>query len=206
MKDKKQTIFDNNNNYTVNINMKSDLICEDLIQSNLKLIQLVTDTVSNHLSQRPPNKVLQDQTPSVSPAELLLSRETRRTLAQLRTNKSPLLVSYLFSIGDPRHPSPLCPLCLMHDHTSSHLFECKALPTSLSSLDLWTNPDKVELFLATWGGETVGCHMIRVLDSAGSTLVEWGRQQQQQHVTEDYSSESATYNSNPAGTAMHPKA
>ena len=129
--------------------MKSDLICEDLIQSNLKLIH--SHIVSNHLSQRPPNKVLQDQTPSVSPAELLLSRETLRTLAQLRTNKSPLLVSYLFSIGDPRHPSPLCPLCLMHDHTSSHLFECKSLPTSLSSLDLWTNPDKVEPFLATWG-------------------------------------------------------
>ena len=97
------------------------------------------------------HKVLRDQTPSVSPAELLLSRETRRTLAQLRTNKSPLLVSCLFSIGDPRHPSPLCPLCLMHDHTSSHLFECKSLPTSLTSLDLWTNPDKVEPFLATWG-------------------------------------------------------
>ena len=110
-----------------------------------------TQSHLNHLSQRPPNKVLQDQTPSVSPAELLLSRETRRTLAQLRTNKSPLLVSYLFSIGDPRHPSPLCPLCLMHDHTSSHLFECKSLPTSLSSLDLWMNPDKVEPFLATWG-------------------------------------------------------
>ena len=146
---KKQTIFDNNNNYTVNINTKSDLICEDLIQSNLKLIH--SHIVSNHLSQRPPNNVLQDQTPSVFPAELLLSRESRRTLAQLRTNKSPLLVSYLFSIGDPRHPSPLCPLCLMHDHTSSHLFECKSLPTSLSSLDLWTNPDKVEPFLATWG-------------------------------------------------------
>ena len=99
---KKQTIFDNNNNYTDNINMKSDLICEDLIQSNLKLIH--SHIVSNHLSQRPPNKVLQDQTPSVSPAERLLSRETRRTLAQIRTNKSPLLVSYLFSIGDPRIP------------------------------------------------------------------------------------------------------
>ena len=118
-------------------------------KSNLKLIH--SHIVSNHLSQRPPNKVLQDQTPSVSPAELLLSRETRHTLAQLRTNKSPLLVSYLYSIGDPRHPSPLCPLCLMHDHTSSHLFECKSLPTSISSLDLWTNPDKVEPFLATWG-------------------------------------------------------
>ena len=174
---KKQTIFDNNNNYTVNINTKSDLICEDLIQSNLKLIH--SHIVSNHLSQRPPNKVLQDQTPSVSPAELLLSRETRRTLAQLRTNKSPLLVSYLFSIGDPRHPSPLCPLCLMHDHTSSHLFECKSLPTSLSSLDLWTNPDKVEPFLATWGERLLAATWFRVLDSAGSTLVEWGRQQQQ---------------------------
>ena len=74
-----------------------------------------------------------------------------RASLRWRTNKSPLLVSYLFSIGDPRHPSPLCPLCLMHDHTSSHLFECKSLPTSLSSLDLWTNPDKVEPFLATWG-------------------------------------------------------
>ena len=178
---KKQTIFDNNNNYTVNINTKSDLICEDLIQSNLKLIH--SHIVSNHLSQRPHNKVLQDQTPSVSPAELLLSRETRRTLAQLRTNKSPLLVSYLFSIGDPRHPSPLCPLCLMHDHTSSHLFECKSLPTSLSSLDLWTNPDKVEPFLATWGERLLAATWFRVLDSAGSTLVEWGRQQQQQqHV------------------------
>ena len=52
---------------------------------------------------------------------------------------------------DRKNPSPLCPLCLMHDHTSSHLFECKSLPTSLSSLDLWTNPDKVEPFLATWG-------------------------------------------------------
>ena len=56
---------------------------------------------------------------------------------------------FWISNGDPRHPSPLCPLCLMHDHTASHLFECKSLPTSLSSLDLWTNPDKVEPFLAT---------------------------------------------------------
>ena len=102
-------------------------------------------------AKRPRAGCILRSSPSVSPAELLLSRETRRTLAQLRTNKSPLLVSYLFSIGDPRHPSPLCPLCLMHDHTSSHLFECKSLPTSLSSLDLWTNPDKVEPFLATWG-------------------------------------------------------
>ena len=46
----------------------------------------------------------------------------------------------------------------------------------------WTSgriPTKWSLSLPP-GGETVGCHMIRVLDSAGSTLMEWGRQQQQQ--------------------------
>ena len=136
-------------NLSIQIESSKATTCR--LHPSLLLRLIHSHIVSNHLSQRPPNKVLQDQTPSVSPAELLLSRETRRTLAQLRTNKSPLLVSYLFSIGDPRHPSPLCPLCLMHDHTSSHLFECKSLPTSLSSLDLWTNPDKVEPFLATWG-------------------------------------------------------
>ena len=126
---------------------RGDLIADLLGNSD----HITLNTNTHHLSQRPPIKVLQDQTPSVSPAELLLSRETRRTLAQLRTNKSPLLVSYLFSIGDPRHPSPLCPLCLMHDHTSSHLFECKSLPTSLSSLDPGRIPTKWSLSLPPGG-------------------------------------------------------
>ena len=83
--------------------MKSDLICEDLIQSNLKLIH--SHIVSNHLSQRPPNKVLQDQTPSVSHAELLLSRETRRTLAQFAQTSHHSLshISILLEIHDIPH-------------------------------------------------------------------------------------------------------
>ena len=44
----------------------------------------------------------------------------------------------------------------------------------------WTNPDKVEPFLATWGERLLAATWFWVLDSAGSTLVEWGRQQQQQ--------------------------
>ena len=104
-----------------------------------------------------------------------------RSLCSIRSGSTncinfPCPLEYLFSIGDPQHPSPLCPLCLMHDHTSSHLFECKSLPTSLSSLD---ESRQSGAFPCHLGGETVGCHMIRVLDSAGSTLVEWGRQQQQ---------------------------
>src|SRR6476661_6730543 len=40
-----------------------------------------------------------------------LLRKTRRTLAQLRTNKSPFLKSYLHKIDPQNHPSPLCPIC-----------------------------------------------------------------------------------------------
>ena len=41
--------------------------------------------------------------------------------------------------------------------------------------------------------------MIRVLDSAGSTLVEWGRQQQQQHVGDDEGNADYGMNSNDDG-------
>ena len=48
------------------------------------------------------------------------------------------------------------------------------------------------------GGETVGCHIIRVLDSAGSTLVEWGRQQQQ-HDNEKCNVDDSINNDNKGG-------
>ena len=49
---------------------------------------------------------------------------TDRTLAQLRTNKSPILISYLHKVDETHHPSPLCPLCKTHPHTTDHLFNC----------------------------------------------------------------------------------
>ena len=55
--------------------------------------------------------------PKISPSELSLPRETRRTLAQLRTNKSPILI-YLHQVDETHHPSPLCPLCKTHPQTT----------------------------------------------------------------------------------------
>ena len=45
---------------------------------------------------------------------------TRRTLAQLSTNKSPFLKSYLHKVDAKTHPSPLCPLCNIHTSLQLH--------------------------------------------------------------------------------------
>ena len=65
---------------------------------------------------------------------------TRRTLAQLRTNKSPFLKVYLHKVDAKTHPSPLCPLCNTHTHDTHHLLNCTHIRNTLSPLDLWTDP------------------------------------------------------------------
>ena len=64
--------------------------------------------------QRNHNKLIHQHAPKIS-----LPRETRRTLAQLRTNKTPILISYLHKVDETHHPSPLCPLCKTHPHTTT---------------------------------------------------------------------------------------
>ena len=73
-----------------------------------------------------------------SSAEEILPRLTRRILAQLRTNKSPFLKLYLHHVDAKSHPSPLCPLCKTHTHTTHTLSLTE--PTLLPQ-DLWTDPD-----------------------------------------------------------------
>ena len=77
--------------------------------------------------QRNHNKLIHQHAPKISPSELSLPRETRRTLAHLRTNKSPILISYLHKVDETHHPSPICPLCKTHPHTNDHLFNCTHL-------------------------------------------------------------------------------
>ena len=79
---------------------------------------------SQHVATRENNKILRTHPPQVISTEENLPRHTRRTLAQLITNKSPFLLSYLHKIDASTHPSPLCPLCRIHEHTTQHLFSC----------------------------------------------------------------------------------
>ena len=81
-----------------------------------------TYIVSRHLATRGNNKILRTPPPHTSSSEERLPRLTRRTLAQLRTNKSPFLKSYLHKVDAKTHQSPLCPLCNIHTHDTHHLF------------------------------------------------------------------------------------
>ena len=111
---------------------------------------------NGHLVARDSNKILHTHPPQVSSTGESLPRHTRRTLAQLRTNKSLFLLSYLHKIDASTHPSPLCPLCRIHEHTTQHLFSCPQIRTTLSALDLWRDPSGVAALLDDWREKLAG--------------------------------------------------
>ena len=65
--------------------------------------------VSRYLATRGNNKILRTPPPHISSSEEILPRLTRRTLAQLRTNKSPFLKSHLHKVDAKTHCCCVCP-------------------------------------------------------------------------------------------------
>ena len=128
----------NNSRYTTNIPTDPCTVTTADIKANMHDIH--TTIVCQHLAAKDNNKILRTHPPQVSSTEENLPLHTRLTLAQLRTNKSPFLLSYLHKIDASTHPSPLCPLCRTHGHTTHHLFSCPQIHTTLSALDLWRDP------------------------------------------------------------------
>ena len=57
-------------------------------------------------------------------------------------------MSYLHKVDAKSHPSAICPLCNTHTHDTHHLFNCIHICTTLSSLDLWTDPAGATALLA----------------------------------------------------------
>ena len=92
--------------------------------------RLHTAIVSKHLAETPIHPLINSKPPDVHKTEESLSREIRRTLAQLRAEKSPLLKDYLHNIGAEEDPN--CPLCGQERHTTAHLFRCTQIPTDLA--------------------------------------------------------------------------
>ena len=122
-KAQKPTIF-NNVRCTTNIPTYPHTITTTDIKTNLHHIH--TSIVSRHLATSGNNKILRTSPPHIISSEEMLHRITRRTLAQLRTNKSPFLKSYLQKVDAKSHPSPLCPLC--NTHTHGHTSSLQLLP------------------------------------------------------------------------------
>ena len=88
------------------------------IKTNMR--HMHTTIVSRHLATRGNNKILRTPPPHISSSEERLPHLTRRTIAHLRTNKSPFLKSYLHKVDAKTHPSPLCPLCNIRTHDTHH--------------------------------------------------------------------------------------
>ena len=107
-----------------------------------------TAIVSTHIATRNNNKILRTPPPHISSSEERLPRLTRR--------KSPFLKPYIHKVDAKTHPSPLCPLCNIHTHDTHHLFYCTHIRTTLSPLDVWTEPAEVTAPLARWTEKLTG--------------------------------------------------
>ena len=144
----KQTIFANWNYPITNINTDPQSTNTDTVNRNLKTIHHLS--VQSHLDTRLPNSVLGQQPPTINKSEEGIPRRTRRILSQLRTGKSPMLLTYLHKINPTLHPSPLCPLCKINNHDTNHLFSCPSINTTLTPLDLWNDPVSTAELLSLW--------------------------------------------------------
>ena len=73
-------------------------------------------------------------------------------------NTSPFLKSYIHKLDGKSHPSPQCPLCNTHTHIhdTHHLFNCTHIRTTLSPMDLWTDPTGVMELLTRWRDKLAG--------------------------------------------------
>ena len=126
--------------------MSNGVVNPDEYRSTLKSIH--TDAIANSIKKLTVvNSVLGAVPPPVSDSEKRLTRLQRTTLAQLRSGSCRMLNDYKVTLGHIR--SALCPECLFQRHTSRHLFQCDAAPTTLTPRDLWVNPATVVNFLST---------------------------------------------------------
>ena len=103
--------------------------------------------------------------PHISSSEEILPRLTRRTLAQLRTNKSPFLKSYLHKVDAKSHASPLFVTNTTHIISSTaptytphcHQWICGQTPSEYTAGQMdgeagwWTRSGKIRLPLLARG-------------------------------------------------------
>ena len=126
-----------------------------------------TSIVSRHLATRGNNKILRTHLHHTLAA---LKRYFPASLvAPLPSSEQTNLPSsnHTYTKSTPKtHPSPLCPLCNIHTHTTHiHLFNCTHIRTTLSPLDLWTDPAGVTALLARWTEMLAGRPQAETSDS-----------------------------------------
>ena len=127
----KPTTF-NNARYTTNIPRDPDTVTATDIKTSMRHIH--TSIVFRHPVTRVNNKILCTPPPHIIRFEETLSRLTRRTIAQLRTTKSPFLKSYLQKV-DPTHIYHHYAPFVTPTHTTRIIYS--TAPTYAPRCELW---------------------------------------------------------------------
>ena len=105
-----------------------------------------TSIVSRHLATRGNNKIMRTPPPHISSSEERLPSLTCRTLVQLGNTNLPFL-KHTYTKSTPNHTHHQHAPSATPTHTiTSTLHIC----TTLSPLDLWTDPSGVMEMLARW--------------------------------------------------------
>ena len=106
-----------------------------------------TDIVAQAIDKLGSSRVLNRRPPPVDKSEASLPRLVRATLSQLRSGFCSKLKSFKHFID--RAQDDVCPDCGNQPHTTSHLFDCHAHPTRLTTESLWTDPWAAARFIST---------------------------------------------------------
>ncbi|MEL6804603.1 MAG: hypothetical protein AAFO91_12575, partial [Bacteroidota bacterium] len=151
---KKKSVFNSTDNFIL---LHTTHHNEDQTQHKNQAKKAIhSEIVQQHLATIPNNNILNRPAPTIDETEVQLPRQTRRQLAQIRANKSPLLMSYLHHIDPTNHPSPLCPLCGVAEHDTVHLFNCPHIPTVFDPGTLWSNPVGAATLIDRWTAALTG--------------------------------------------------
>ena len=143
-----------NGRYTTNIPQTPTHSATTDVKTNMRHIHTYNIIiVARHLATRGNNNTLRTSSPDISSYEEILSSLTRRTLAYLRTNKSPFPKSYLHKVDAKHihhHHAPSVTLTHTTPILSSTAPTMSHIRTTVSPLDLWTDPHGVSALLTIW--------------------------------------------------------
>ena len=143
---KKQITF-NNTNYTTNIDTHPDTVTQQQISANST--QIHTSIVQTHLLQRNHNKLIHQHAPKISTFEISLPRETRRTLAQVRTNKS-LILHHTYTKSTKHTTPPLSDPYVKHTHIPQTTYS--TAHTYIHQTTYWTSGCLPREWCLCWSG------------------------------------------------------
>ena len=133
-----------NSHYTTNI--PTDPHTVSTTDRNTNMCHIHTSVVSRHIATRGNNKILHTHPPHIRSSEGILPR----LVTPLSNSEQ---INNPFSNHTYTKPTPIHIhhyYALFVTHNTHRLFNCTHIRTTLSSLDLWTDPAGVTELLARW--------------------------------------------------------